>query len=130
MSTVPADLFVKVCEALEAAEGELTMIEDCGVPASDALTEALRRQEIGEAVLRRIMRAAPPERRRRLGAMCREERVAHRYVNADAMIDGPHVMPEIKRELQECRETIERRAISDPGVAQALREVLPKGWAW
>lgn len=128
--SIPADLFVACCEALEAAEGELDQLTETDMPASDALTDALRRQETAEAVLRRILRAAPPERKRRLGQMCRQERERHHAYHAEAMIGPASVMPEIRGELAQTRETIRRRAASDPAVADALRDVLPKGWAW
>lgn len=64
--------------------------------------------------------------RRRIDAMITEE--AHRR----SPLDGGTVpvMPGVLESLADARETIRRRALSDPDTAAALRDVADRGWAW
>lgn len=125
--TIPADLFVVVAEALEAADGELAQLEELeGWPVPDTVQNALDRGEVLEAVLRRITNAAPDGRRARIAKMIEEESHRRSYLTAPP----PPIMPEIRREIDEARETLRRAALADRDVSDALRRVLPKGWAW
>lgn len=128
--SVPAELFVVVCEALEAAQGELEQLDDpeFDMPLPGEVWDGLNVYEVCARVLERIYASTSDDGRRKIDAMAYEEREARSeliYTHNAVPVSG-----DIIRELEEARRTVERRAISDPEVRRTLREVLPNGWAW
>jgi hypothetical protein len=120
---VSPEVFTLVYCALEAAAGELEAIEETPVPVPNEIDLALRHGAASEAVVRRILRAAPPERRRRLAAMCREERpMAIRMAPSLDQIKTT-VLPEVKQEVRLALESVRRAALVDPAVRDALERL-------
>jgi hypothetical protein len=128
------DLFVMVCEALEAAEGELDQIAESSYPVPDDLQKALDERLALIGTLKHVragvqMGNAAKLTGARLDALYREEAAKGENHDYRSMPAFP-VLPGIREELTECRERLRRAALADPDLDSALRRVLPKGWAW
>lgn len=130
--------------ALREAETELLQIAEVEQPTPDHLVRMLCRGEIAEAVLRRIVRAAPPERKRRVGQMMRAERewtpskrgpVPGRRLAGSTFgswewakagdLGAYPVLPEVTEELASAREQLRRLRALSPAVRDVLDEA---GW--
>lgn len=123
MSDDLVDVLVLALEALDRAHSELEMLAETDVPTPDVIERRLREHAGACAVLRRVLRAAPPERRRRLAAMIREEMAAHEADYAGDMGKVP-VLPEVLTELADVQQAIRRRRLSDRALDDLLRGVV------
>jgi hypothetical protein len=135
---VPADLFVEVVEALEVAADELDTINGTDAeawPVPDDLQALLDQRVAVLAVLTRL-RQADPRKLGRLTSEAWQQRLEQAYVeelaaaHADYTMPGIPVIPETLQQVEHIRETVRRRALSDPALADAIRQIEPKGWAW
>lgn len=136
--TVPAALFVLVCEALETAQAELETLDGTDAeafPVPDALQALLEQRAAAVAVLGRLRKADP----RKLARLTAEQWNAHLTAAWDeerAKADADYVMPgapvdkDVLQQLDEAHEVVRRSSLSDRGLADTLRAVSPKGWAW
>jgi hypothetical protein len=135
---VPADLFVEVVEALEVAADELDTINGTDAeawPVPDDLQALLDQRVAALSVLTRL-RQADPRKLGRLTSEAWQQRLEQVYVeelakaHADYTMPGIPVIPETLQQVEHIRETVRRRALSDPALADAIRQIEPKGWAW
>lgn len=117
------DLVVLALEALDRAHSELESLSETEMPTPDFIEGQLLERDGACAVLRRILRAAPPDRKRRLAAMIREEMAAQSGAYGREMGRVP-VMPEVLRDLADVQETIRRRRLSHRGLDDALRDAV------
>lgn len=117
---VPADLFVAVVEALEAAEGEFDAlneidVDELMVPAS--WQKMANEHAAMSAVLKRISYGST-EKRERLGAMFVEEMAkAHGELTG---MGGIPVDGDIRRQVADALELVRRRRLVDGNVRDAL----------
>lgn len=121
---VPADLFAAVVEALEAANDELVTLSDgdeCFQDAvmPEAVVATYQEHAAMVDVIRRIARAAPPERKRRLGLMCRTALAEHGGWQDMPSIRIP-VMAEVLAQSADALELVRRRGLVDGHVRDAL----------
>lgn len=113
-----------LARGFHAASVELELLQETEIPTPDRLSADLVTLEVVTAVLRRVLRAAPVERRRRLAEMCREE--AARRIGRLPSVDlgGVPVLPEVVREVNAVTEDVRALASMSP----AVRELLPGAW--
>jgi len=126
---IDPDVLAIVVDALEAAANEL---EDLSY-GHEGMREAILPDSVAVTyppstrpwpwVIRRIARAAPPGRKRRLGAMCRQAFTE----SWEAAYDVPEiripVMAEVLTQTEDALELVRRRSLVDGDVRDALRSV-------
>lgn len=124
---IDPDVLAIVVDALDAAGQELEEIDDGDEGFQEAIMpEAIvriyREHMAMQDVIRRIARAAPPDRKRRLGEMCRSaSNVAERAAWLDLPSITIPVMAEVRTQVNDALELVRRRALVDSDVRDALR---------
>lgn len=115
---------VLVLQAFMLASDELDQLDATPMPMPDALEDLAVERNAACAVLRRVLRAAPPDRKRRLGAMIREELEAalHEPLVTDTIQLRVPTLPEVVERVRRVGDELERRARSDLAFADAYRE--------
>lgn len=127
---IDPDVLAIVVDALDAAATELEEIGDGGEAFQDAImpdaiVATYREHMAMQDVIRRIARAAPPDRKRRLGEMCRSAlNVAERAAWLDLPPITIPVMAEVRSQVDDALELVRRRALVDGDVRDALRATV------
>jgi len=120
----PEEVVETLAEAFVTVYHELEALDVTPVMVPVTLDRWKAERNTACAVLRRVLRAAPPERRRRLGQMIREEWENHQ--NDVIMEHELGTYPVMKEALYEARRAIDdltRRERSDPEARDALEPI-------
>lgn len=125
--TVPVDVFVLVAGACEAAVNEIETLNDTSPPVPGALQILLDERLALIATMKRACEANEGLAKR-LRATYREE-VAKGHHDAYELPTYA-VDQGLLAELEDVRQTLERRLLSDRDVDHALRGEMERGWAW